>query len=53
MSRLYYSNVEHVIVSNKILEPSLVTRDIRFTLKERVFFSLKKTIFLSFFANLL
>ena len=37
-----YSTVEHVTALIKMLRQSLVTRDTRFTIKERILFSLKK-----------
>ena len=52
MLRPNYSTVEHVTALIKMLRPSLVTRDTRFTLKEGVFFSCKK-LFFSLFSNLL
>ena len=37
-----YSTLEHVTALIKMLRQSLVTRDTRFTIKERIIFSLKK-----------
>ena len=49
MLRPNYSTVEHVNALIKMLTPTLVTRDTRFTLKEVFLFSCRKTIFLSLF----
>ena len=48
MLRPNYSTGEHVSALIKIFRPSLVTRDTRFTLKERVFNVHKKPITLRY-----
>ena len=53
MLRPNYSTVEHVTALIKMLRPSLVTRDARYTLKEVFLFSCKKLFFCLFYANLL
>ena len=55
MLRCNYSTEEHVTALIKLFRPSLVTRDTRFRLKERVFYFIKKSssFLCHFFANLL
>ena len=53
MLRPNYSTVGHVTALIKMLTPSLVTRDTRFTLKEVFLFSCKKLFFCLFYSNLL
>ena len=52
MLRHNYSTVEHVTALIKMLRPSFVTRDARFTLKEGISLFLQKSYFSLFFLRI-